>query len=65
MKERNLEISLDNYGVSMSPDGHGGSLKALATSGFSRINEEIDKICYFQVDNFLVHLSRIPQSLGA
>lgn len=43
--------------MAMSPDGHGGSLKALVTSGATRImlNEGIDAVSYFQVDNPLVH----------
>ncbi len=42
--------------VAMSPDGHGGSLRALCRSGAVRVLEErgIDVISYFQVDNPLV-----------
>lgn len=42
--------------VALSPDGHGGSLRALANSGALRDMRErgIDVISYFQVDNPLV-----------
>lgn len=42
--------------IAMSPDGHGGSLRALDRSGaLSQLEEEgIDTISYFQVDNPLV-----------
>ena len=41
----------------MSPNGHGGSLKALVESGSIRLmeEEEIDCISYFQVDNPMVY----------
>ena len=43
--------------MAMSPNGHGGSLKALVSSGATRTmrDEGIDAISYFQVDNPLVH----------
>lgn len=43
--------------IAMSPDGHGGSLRALCRSGAIRVMEErgIEVISYFQVDNPLVH----------
>lgn len=43
--------------IALSPDGHGGSLRALVRSGLAaRLREqEIDTISYFQVDNPLVH----------
>src|SRR5258708_3888866 len=42
--------------IAMSPDGHGGSLRALARSGSVELmrKEGIDTISYFQVDNPLV-----------
>ena len=42
--------------IAMSPDGHGGSLRALARSGALELmkNEGVDTISYFQVDNPLV-----------
>ena len=42
--------------MAMSPDGHGGSLKALVASGATRTMREegMDAISYFQVDNPLV-----------
>ncbi len=42
--------------VALSPDGHGGSLRALSNSGALRDMRErsIDAISYFQVDNPLV-----------
>ncbi len=42
--------------IAMSPDGHGGSLRALARSGAVDIMERegIDVLSYFQVDNPLV-----------
>lgn len=42
--------------LAMSPDGHGGSLRALFRSGSTRIMREngIDLLSYFQVDNPLV-----------
>ncbi len=42
--------------IAMSPDGHGGSLRALARSGALDLMERegIDTISYFQVDNPLV-----------
>lgn len=43
--------------IATSPNGHGGSLKALAQSGSLELmkNEGIDYISYFQVDNPLVY----------
>ena len=42
--------------IAMSPDGHGGSLRALARSGqLKRLRDKgVDTISYFQVDNPLV-----------
>jgi UDP-N-acetylglucosamine/UDP-N-acetylgalactosamine diphosphorylase len=42
--------------IAMSPDGHGGSLRALQRSGALDLMEKegIDTISYFQVDNPLV-----------
>jgi UDP-N-acetylglucosamine/UDP-N-acetylgalactosamine diphosphorylase len=42
--------------IAMSPDGHGGSLRALDRSGVLDLlkSEDIDTISYFQVDNPLV-----------
>jgi UDP-N-acetylglucosamine/UDP-N-acetylgalactosamine diphosphorylase len=42
--------------IAMSPDGHGGSLRALERSGALELMEKegIDTISYFQVDNPLV-----------
>ncbi|HEU5078348.1 MAG TPA: UDPGP type 1 family protein [Opitutaceae bacterium] len=42
--------------IAMSPDGHGGSLRALARSGALDLmaREGIDTLSYFQVDNPLV-----------
>ncbi len=44
--------------VALSPDGHGGSLRALAASGALEEMRQcgIDTISYFQVDNPLVHV---------
>jgi len=46
----------DRHLIAMSPDGHGGSLRALARSGSLAVMAErgIDTISYFQVDNPLV-----------
>ena len=43
-------------GIAMSPDGHGGSLRALERSGSLDFlkDEGVDTISYFQVDNPLV-----------
>lgn len=43
--------------IAMSPDGHGGSLRALCRSGAIAMMEDrgIETISYFQVDNPLVH----------
>jgi UDP-N-acetylglucosamine/UDP-N-acetylgalactosamine diphosphorylase len=46
----------DKHRVALSPDGHGGSLRALAGSGAlaDMRRRDIDTISYFQVDNALV-----------
>ncbi|MEO0794611.1 MAG: UDPGP type 1 family protein [Verrucomicrobiota bacterium] len=46
----------DKDQIAMSPDGHGGSLRALVRSGSTEIMKDagIDVISYFQVDNPLV-----------
>jgi UDP-N-acetylglucosamine/UDP-N-acetylgalactosamine diphosphorylase len=46
----------DKHRVAMSPDGHGGSLRALQRSGAVDLmqREGIDILSYFQVDNPLV-----------
>jgi UDP-N-acetylglucosamine/UDP-N-acetylgalactosamine diphosphorylase len=48
----------DKDAIAMSPDGHGGSLRALVRSGaISRMRERgIEAISYFQVDNPLVQV---------
>lgn len=51
------KIMLDSkQSIAMSPDGHGGSLRALERSGALDLMERegIDTISYFQVDNPLV-----------
>ncbi len=51
------KILLDEKGsIALSPDGHGGSLRALVRSGaISKMEERgIDIVSYFQVDNPLV-----------
>jgi len=47
----------EKYKLEMSPNGHGGSLKALIDSGSIDLMEEekIDCISYFQVDNPMVY----------
>ncbi len=47
----------EKHRVALSPDGHGGSLRALAESGALADMRErgIDTISYYQVDNPLVH----------
>lgn len=47
----------DKGTIALSPDGHGGSLRALVRSGAVRQMEAdgIDILSYFQVDNPLVH----------
>lgn len=47
----------DKDSVAMSPDGHGGSLRALCRSGAVERMKElgVEAISYFQVDNPLVH----------
>src|SRR5690606_27752789 len=50
-------ILLESPGhIAMSPDGHGGSLRALERSGALDLmaREGIDTLSYFQVDNPLV-----------
>jgi UDP-N-acetylglucosamine/UDP-N-acetylgalactosamine diphosphorylase len=50
-------ILLESHGtIALSPDGHGGSLRALQRSGALDLmaGEGIDTISYFQVDNPLV-----------
>jgi UDP-N-acetylglucosamine/UDP-N-acetylgalactosamine diphosphorylase len=44
--------------IAMSPDGHGGSLRALERSGALELmkRENIDTLSYFQVDNPLVRV---------
>ncbi len=51
--------------IAMSPDGHGGSLRALDRSGVLDVmkSEGIDTISYFQVDNPLVRCID-PEFLG-
>ncbi|MSQ90339.1 MAG: UDPGP type 1 family protein [Phycisphaerales bacterium] len=43
--------------IALNPDGHGGAVRALATSGsLAQMKREgVDTISYFQVDNPLVH----------
>jgi UDP-N-acetylglucosamine/UDP-N-acetylgalactosamine diphosphorylase len=51
------KIMLESPGsIAMSPDGHGGSLRALARSGSLDLmkREGVDALSYFQVDNPLV-----------
>lgn len=51
------KIMLESKGtIALSPDGHGGSLRALARSGALDLmqREGIDTLSYFQVDNPLV-----------
>ncbi len=51
------KILLETQGsLALSPDGHGGSLRALARSGALDLMQEegIDTLSYFQVDNPLV-----------
>lgn len=53
----NGRIMLETPGsIALSPDGHGGSLRALARSGALDLmqREGIDTLSYFQVDNPLV-----------
>jgi UDP-N-acetylglucosamine/UDP-N-acetylgalactosamine diphosphorylase len=55
----NGKILLESPGsIAMSPDGHGGSLRALARSGALDVmkREGIDTLSYFQVDNPLVRV---------
>ncbi len=53
------KILLESTGsIAMSPDGHGGSLRALERSGALDLmqREGIDTISYFQVDNPLIRV---------
>lgn len=53
----NGKIMLEDKGtIAMSPDGHGGSLRALVRSGSTALmrKEGIEILSYFQVDNPLV-----------
>lgn len=55
--DRNGRILLDRpHRISLSPDGHGGCLRALATRGVlaDMRRRGIEEISYFQVDNPLV-----------
>ncbi len=55
----NGKILLESKGaIAMSPDGHGGSLRALERSGALDLmkREKIDTLSYFQVDNPLVNV---------
>jgi UDP-N-acetylglucosamine/UDP-N-acetylgalactosamine diphosphorylase len=51
-------LMANNHSLSLSPDGHGGTLLALQKSGaLERMKQEgTDVISYFQVDNPLVHV---------
>ncbi len=51
--------------ISMTPDGHGGALRALVKSGSVEFMEQegIEIISYFQVDNPLVHIAD-PEFIG-
>ncbi len=55
-KETGKVLLAEKHAVATNPDGHGGSLKALATSGAidDMHRRGIDHISYFQVDNPLV-----------
>jgi UDP-N-acetylglucosamine/UDP-N-acetylgalactosamine diphosphorylase len=48
----------EKHRLALGPDGHGGSLRALATSGaLDDLRERgIEHVSYFQVDNPLVHV---------
>jgi len=55
----NGKILLETKGtIAMSPDGHGGSLRALERSGALDLmkRENIDTLSYFQVDNPLIRV---------
>ena len=47
----------EKHRIALSPDGHGGSLRALVRSGATaKMREQgVDVLSYFQVDNPLVH----------
>ncbi|MCP4247431.1 MAG: UDPGP type 1 family protein, partial [bacterium] len=49
-------LLVDKHRLALAPDGHGGSLKALATSGALQdmASRGVEIISYFQVDNPLV-----------
>jgi UDP-N-acetylglucosamine/UDP-N-acetylgalactosamine diphosphorylase len=51
-------ILSEEGGISMNPDGHGGTFRALKTSGCLKMmkNLGIEEIFYFQVDNPLVKI---------
>lgn len=56
--DRNGKILLDQpHRLALSPDGHGGSLLALATSGMlaDMAARGVEHLSYFQVDNPLVY----------
>lgn len=56
--DRQGKILLDQpHRLALSPDGHGGSLLALATSGMlaDMAAKGVEHLSYFQVDNPLVH----------
>ncbi|QOJ14475.1 MAG: UTP--glucose-1-phosphate uridylyltransferase [Planctomycetia bacterium] len=48
----------ERHRIALSPDGHGGSLRALRDSGAleEMRNDGVEQISYFQVDNPLVHI---------
>lgn len=57
--DKNGKLILKNgYAISMNPDGHGGTLTALASSGAlaDMKKKGINAISYFQVDNPLVSI---------
>ncbi len=56
-KEGKLVISRDG-GLFMNPDGHGGTLDALAKSGLLKMigDRGVDLVFYFQVDNPLIKM---------
>ena len=60
------KIMMSNRGeIATSPDGHGGSLRALVRNGFTKEMEEagIDCVSFFQVDNPLVRCIH-PEFIG-
>ena len=58
LDEKGKIILESGYGIFMNPDGHGGSITALHSSGALEFLEKrgIDIISYFQVDNPLVRI---------